>query len=394
MQSDLQDDFLCVAHVGESHHQDYLVPYIMRSKEKKILLFGSEADNTVIFFKKYPNTTIRYLQTHKNFEKNFTQDPEIMSKKMIIGSAYNSTLVNFQKSDDFYNIYVCHGVPQKLIGTKFYDWFWLFDTSIIHSHKDLKQILSHRNIKSVNIKPEQTSLFIEDQNKRKTLFIIGGNLKMRDYLINKPDQKQLLANYPQIDPSKKTILYTPTFDSLYWTKKKDLCSVKVFVNKILSKVKNFDDYNIIFKCHPGIARDDFLNSQLKALQDKHDNLIVDYRGNLQHYMQLADILFTDYTSATYDFLYFDKPILFIDKFNELNDGEPDIEDIDHRCWLYGAGHIINRNNVNNITEIIQSELKNDDFKEKRQIYKEISFDDTLDGTQILNLCRQHPKYDR
>ncbi len=388
----LHDDFICVAPSNDIHQHDYLAPYILESHEKKMILFGTTPGDIGVFFQRYPNTSITYFKAHSKLSKQLLEDSAIQSKKMILCANFNSACIDVHLNPDLYQIFVCHGVPQKLIGTSYYDWFWLFDTSIIFSQKDLQQILKHKK-RNIQLPPNQKAFLIDTKGK-KHLFIIGGNIRMKTYIANKQSNEKLYARYQAIIPSKKTILYMPTFSSKVFTHGKDLCTLDFFIEELLPKLETTEKYNIIIKAHPNIRKDKFWPTELKKLTKKYPNITVDYTGYYLHFMQLADIMIGDYSSAMYDFLYFEKPILFIDKFNELNGKLPDFEDINHACWLYGAGHIINGNNVNNITKTLQSALENDSFKKSRKRYKDISFDDSLTANDILNLCRQHPKYER
>lgn len=386
----LLDDYLCIANAKEVHHQEYLAPYLMQGDEKKMILFGDNPNDVGEYFKKYPNTCVKYFYTQKEISDIFLADPEIRSKKMLLNSALNAWLINFHTSPEIYNIYVCHGVPQKLIGTIFYNWFWAFDTSIIHSRKDLIQILGMRDLDTSQIK-DQKSIMIHF-NDRQHQFVIAGNIRLQNYLLNKPSNQRIYQNYPHLDPNKKTLLYMPTYESSFWTQNKNLCTIELFLAHLIPHLKNIDDYNIIIKCHPNIRDDAKSIDLMNAAHQKHPNISYCFTGNYLHYMQIADCLITDFTSATYDFFYFDKPILYLDKFHDVKE-KIKVDDYNHPYWLFPSGHIINPDNITQFINIIDDALKNDPFKDTRKIYKEISFNDHLSAAQVLDLCRQHKKYD-
>jgi len=108
---------------------------------------------------------------------------------------------------------------------------------------------------------------------------------------------------------KKTIIYAPTWNyspghgginiRSSWTYIKTIC-------KAIGK-----DYNLIIKPHPVIDMLISSDFYLYIIDPAKDNIkyIDDYRSLA--YMQQADLMLTDISSVAYEWLYFDKPIVFI-----------------------------------------------------------------------------------
>lgn len=385
-----KDDFTFIAEAGALHHIDYLMPYLQHSHEKKIILFDYNPSNVGEYFKKYPKTSVKYYAMDEEILENMTTDPDISSKKMLINSNYYAEIETLLSNDIFYHVYACHGVPQKLLNTLFYQWFWTYDTSIIFSKKDLIQIANYKNIDISHIGDEKVVLLKNEG--REHLFIIGGNQRMKYYQQNALPREQTIQDSKIINPNKKTLLYMPTYDSKQWTcDQKNLCSLDFFCEQIIPNFKDIENYNIIIKCHPTMQADKFTALQLKRLNEAYPNISYSYHGNYLQYMEIADLMLADFTSATYDFLYFDRPIIFIDKFDEVKE-VPKIEDIENQYWLYACGEILNSQTVKNFSDLIKSCIEEDTFQKTRQHYKELSFDDSLSVDEVLDACRTHPKY--
>ncbi len=344
---------------NESCHMNYITPYLDYSDDKILI----------------------DIENISNFN--------LHNYSMLLTSNYYHSIESILYNQSYYNIYICHGIPHKLLNSENYNWFWTYDTCVLFSQKDVIQIAAFKDIELPDLKNKKSILL--EHNGRKHLYIIGGNQRMKHYLKSPTLSKDIYQKYPTLDPDKKTLLYMPTTNSLHFTRGKNLCGIDFFCTKIIPNLKA--EYNLIIKCHPHNRNDEIAYMLLNSIQDFYPDLLIDFDSNYLEFMQVSDLLFSDYSSAGYDYLYYNKPIIFLDKFDEIYE-KPDLENIFHPYWFFGAGENITQTNALKIDEIIQDQLKNDPYQSIRKTYKEMSFDDTLSAEEILNECRKHPKYER
>lgn len=105
----------------------------------------------------------------------------------------------------------------------------------------------------------------------------------------------LLEKYPQLK-NKKIILYAPTFRGNIY---KGFHQIEFDAKKILEHLS--DDYVILYKFHPLVG-----NYQLDP-----DSRIINMNHEDTHELfTISDILISDYSSIIFDYMIFNKPILF------------------------------------------------------------------------------------
>lgn len=149
---------------------------------------------------------------------------------------------------------------------------------------------------------------------------------------------------PQIDRSKKTVLYAPT-----WRDLDDSSSFFKYGAKVIAELPN--DWNLIIKLHPLLK----LRSPIEyeALQiDKPNVFLIDEFPPVYPILALADIYLGDASSVGYDFLAFEKPLYFFPS--------------DSLGRLHSCGTFID------ITKNIYSQMdqKNPHLKSQRALYQQ------------------------
>ena len=221
--------------------------------------------------------------------------------------------------------------------------------------------------------------------------IQGGSLRTKMYLSQRPSREAIFNSLPTFDPKKKTLLYMPSFSTDTENLRKDYCSVPFFT-KVIKNLKNRDAYNFIIKLHPNLREE-------PEMLIKVNDMIVKYKLNVHvnmcgedylPYMDIADVMVSDRTSAAFDYLYFDKPLLFLDHIDECPDK---ISFDDYFCsyWLYQCGEIIGKKNLKDVDKLIEGVIANDTHQEIRQKCKAYCFNDNLSVKLIMNMVLFHPK---
>lgn len=128
-----------------------------------------------------------------------------------------------------------------------------------------------------------------------------GNFRKLYYEQNKPfyDNNLLL---PLTFPKKqKTVLFAPTWDNL---------DIFDELNELL---RLWDPhYNLLIKLHPNtvLKYPELLDTVKKEQKENHYIKFVEDTSTIYPLLQQTDILLTDHSSVAYDFLAFDRPIIF------------------------------------------------------------------------------------
>jgi hypothetical protein len=157
-------------------------------------------------------------------------------------------------------------------------------------------------------KNQTTVRFVEGSHRLKRLQSLfpEGNFIDSGYAKLDPAFNQTKLDYTLehlgLDPQKKTILYAPTF----------------FPSSIESFPENFPsdlrEYNIIVKPHYFSLTKSRYSKQKKRLESwgKHGNVYLASveQYNLLPFMQLADLMLSDASSAIFEFAALDKPIIW------------------------------------------------------------------------------------
>jgi CDP-glycerol glycerophosphotransferase (TagB/SpsB family) len=130
--------------------------------------------------------------------------------------------------------------------------------------------------------------------------IVVGNYRAKFFEKNKKFYDSLLAKKLSFPKKQKTILYAPTWGN------PDVEEALSFILKNLPP-----HYNLFIKLHPNtLIRG--LYSGLKEKYEEAPNIkFLNEFPLIYPLLDKTDILIADYSSVSYDFLYFDRPIFFL-----------------------------------------------------------------------------------
>ena len=209
--------------------------------------------------------------------------------------------------------------PCAVVVTDYYDNVFrqlLLDTVWIYTfHGPENRGYSHPHIRDYEL-----VIFPSEDELRKIENIIGPlkNYKVLGY--SKFDYFHYhLPNPPQLFQEKRpVILYNPHFEekeSSFFDQGLDLLKALSDTNK----------YNIIFMPHPDLARK-YPKLVNKALEFPNVVLVNRPKINLE-YMALADLYITDVSSSAFEFLYFNKPIIYFNTKGRPKEAYP--------AWRFG-----------------------------------------------------------
>ncbi len=135
----------------------------------------------------------------------------------------------------------------------------------------------------------------------------------RDYILNKLQQRGVT-----IDPTKKIILYAPTWrGSTVSSVVNDVDSYCDFVQNVSGQIDG-TQYQILIKPHP------FVYKKL-SLKEKNSGTFISSSIDTNELLSIVDILISDYSSIYFDFLNTNRPVLFY---------IPDLESYTNERGLY------------------------------------------------------------
>lgn len=130
-------------------------------------------------------------------------------------------------------------------------------------------------------------------------YTVVGNYRLKFYQKYQEFYDRLA---PRMDPSKKTLLYAPT-----WCDLDDSSSYFKHGAKVLSELP--DDWNLILKIHPLLKLRNPVEYELFSVA-KPNVFLIDEFPPVYPILALADVYLGDSSSVGYDYLAFEKPLYF------------------------------------------------------------------------------------
>ena len=131
-----------------------------------------------------------------------------------------------------------------------------------------------------------------------TKSVIIGNPKFDDWFSKNFDEKLIESLSKRIDSAKKTILYLPTHS--------DLCSMDELADTLRAATRN---YNVIVKLHYYNVTED---AETVKRFDNSDVVVLDDSVDLLTLISISDVILSDNSSAIFDALLADKPVVVTD----------------------------------------------------------------------------------
>ncbi len=204
------------------------------------------------------------------------------------------------------------------------------------------------------------------------LIIAPGPL-MKEEIINRnlaEEKKIKITGYPKIDAflhsefdtqsfrknlgfnkDKKVILYAPT-----WNDPERYSSFRKYIIPLLRDLK---EYYLIVKPHANILRDRPWQLLKAYLKKERNTVIFPKAASILPFMAVSDMLITDISSVSHEYLTFDKPMIFLCPKQKESIPEEHI-------WIFQCGDIIERER--NILTTVQANFEHPDRYRKHREY--------------------------
>ncbi|QMU87078.1 CDP-glycerol--glycerophosphate glycerophosphotransferase [Latilactobacillus sakei] len=194
-----------------------------------------------------------------------------------------------------------HGTPLKHIGNDLPD------------DNDFKRLTAREPLNwdyFVSNAPEDNWLYERAFNLKQTKIMSYG-LPRNDYLAKHKDDRELVASLKaklQLDATRKTILYAPTF-------RDDEPTFKLALDLEQFEAQLGDQYDLLIRLHPNVAEQ---MPDIAAYPHVHN---VNRYASIEELYLAADVLMTDYSSVFFDYALLEKPIVFyaydLDKYQAI-----------------------------------------------------------------------------
>jgi len=193
------------------------------------------------------------------------------------------------------------------------------------------------------------------------LCLLYGDRILKEFKDNDFNLKYKIIGYPRFDDiyktknafcnDRKTVLIAPT-----WS---DESLLHKFTDSILALSKK---YNVIVKPHNHSllnSRDNNKENLQKLIKAQNENLLVYTNPDILPLMVIADLMVTDYSGCSAEFMNFDKPVVIAapDALPVATQKRPDIWNVFKVC-----------ENPEELTGFIESQFENDDMKDERNKY--------------------------
>jgi hypothetical protein len=199
------------------------------------------------------------------------------------------------------------------------------------------------------------------------------NRRARIEMVGYPKFDRVAPAPPLFDNGRRTVVYAPTW------RKGGLSSVEVLLAHPRAIAAIAADYNLIVKPHPNLLdpqRPGFEPRIVDALESlAHDGRIRLVRsGNVMPWFAQADLFVGDVSAACYEWLYFDRPMVFLNpKPGEMRAGD----DPRSITRLWRCGEVCD--DTGSLKAVIDRSLQRDRHRDAREAALRYSVVDARGG---------------
>lgn len=206
----------------------------------------------------------------------------------------NSTFPEYfiRKTDQLY-LNTWHGIPWKMLGRDIKVSFMEYKNVQRNFLHATHLISPSQHTMDVMIKQHEIE-FLSSSKK-----YLSGYPRVDISLNQTKNEKEELKSTLGISSEKKVILYAPTFRGSFYDSE-DISNEKI--NELCNKIKdNFDEYCLLYRGHYSTKNKNILHE---------DIIIPPVYIDTNELLGITDVLITDYSSVSFDFMSLEKPIIF------------------------------------------------------------------------------------
>ncbi len=187
------------------------------------------------------------------------------------------------------------------------------------------------------------------------------NQTMNWTLIGYPKFDALSTLPPLFQNDRKTLIYCPTW------RKQNISSIEIFLEHPDVIAQLVEDYNLIVKPHPNIFNpdrqfyDQSIVDRLYQLADIDSNIKLIRSGNVMPWFAQADLFIGDISAAGYEWLYYNKPMLFLNPQPAVLQASPDVAAI---TYLWQCGEVCE--NMQDLQPLVEQNIQLDRHQPLRE----------------------------
>jgi hypothetical protein len=183
------------------------------------------------------------------------------------------------------------------------------------------------------------------------------NQTMKWKLVGYPKFDNPPTSAPLFENDKKTIIYCPTW------RKENISSIEIFLDHPEVIERLTQDYNLIVKPHPNIFNPDrqFYDANIVERLHQLPNIRLIQSGNVMPWYAQADLFIGDISAAGYEWLYFNKPMVFLNP-------QPGVlqpsQDVASMTYLWQCGEVCNH--MQQLKQLVDDNLASDRYQGTRE----------------------------
>lgn len=257
------------------------------------------------------------------------------------------------------------------------------------------QSLDHPRLVHVHVNHGESDKLSMVSNKAKAydkVFVAGpAAIKRHEAMLVDFDFSKLeVTGRPQLDidfklelePSENMdVMYAPTWEGE--NEDNNYTSLDLYGVDIIEALLEKPELRVIYKPHPrietsirpGIAQAHRrIMELLEAANDAGAEHVISEQGNILAMFESTDALITDVSSVGLDYLYLhpEKPLVISDRRSN--------REILHRdAPIAQACHVVDRNSIDNVRDLLDDALKHDSHREQRSEMRQFYFGDLNRG---------------
>ncbi len=374
-----------------TQHLYYLLPYIRATKHRSVMVFSASAHYLSLLRQAFAD--IKFVSCGKDLaetRKLFNRYSVIMFSN---GYPWFVRDVQPVLPQEILLVRVIHGSGHKFCEDAGYyaGNVYAWDALVVLGRKDLDQFYEFYKLPREQ-RQYHDVIHLKRGDQKDFLMVQSGNLRINQYFLSRVPQGLIRERFPFVDPEKKTVLVMFTHPTNA-NRTVDTYSGLTFFVDLLNAMDGVEDYNFLFNLHPELVKNhDLLQSLMdvcgrKAIPVGYEMFVSDYLVM----MNMADALIVDQTSAVFDFLHFNKPVVFLDNRDEYH-GEIAWDDTHHPFWSYRNGPVVSPSNRDSFEDILASVFHEDTYVEVRERSLEYSSPKrVITAELVMSSLLTHPK---
>ncbi|MBW4618792.1 MAG: CDP-glycerol glycerophosphotransferase family protein [Cyanosarcina radialis HA8281-LM2] len=183
------------------------------------------------------------------------------------------------------------------------------------------------------------------------------NKTMKWKLIGYPKFDYPPTSRPLFENDRKTLIYCPTW------RKEDISSIEIFIDGIDVIDRLTEDYNLIVKPHPNIFNPDrqFYDASIVDRLHKIPNIKLIKSGNVMPWFARADLFIGDISAAGYEWLYYNKPMVFLNPQPGVLQASTDV---DSMTFLWQCGDVCD--DMQQLKQLVDLNIECDRYQALRE----------------------------